>query len=165
MKTRLFLKYILFISITLILINCAKKGRDQAISFLNNKLKNWITQEDKLVDKYNKIIIKKDFRAQLIIDLLKKELISKLAKLRQAAGEYKTKFKPVNALNKAYIEKLDYLVKGLTKIRYGLEKSNQELLNQGRSELANYQEQREKFNKRLQKFLRDYHIKIDKGEK
>ncbi len=161
-------KYILSILVlvfTTLSLRCAKEGREQAVNFLNNSLKKWIKKEDALVNKYNALINEKEFKTVKIIKLIKKELIPELAKLRETISGYKTKNKDIKGLKNAYMNKLDYLGKGYTKIKLGLEKSNKQLLDDGRAELANYQEQQAKFKRHLKDFLQEYNIEIINREK
>lgn len=147
-----------------IVISCTNEGRDEAVNFLNKHIKKWTLKQDKLLKKYNDVVSKSDFQASEIIKIINKELTPEFADLRNEIKTYNSKISNISNLKQAFMNKIDYLMQGLSKIEHGLKTNDEKLLNQGRQELKNYKEQKEKYNRQLKDFLKKYNIEI-KGEK
>jgi hypothetical protein len=129
-------------------------------------MKGFFIKEKTVVEKYNSIIAKNEFKSQDLYEEIKKSLIPSLAAIRTDAENYrahKAKLDEIKNLLAAYIDKLDFLMEGLSKIETGLLKNDFALVNSGRSIINDYNEKNERFKEHFAKFLRDYNIKLKKS--
>ena len=140
---------------------CVKKGRDQVLAFLNAHIKNWMLEENALLNKYNAAVTARDFTNNRVYELIQKDINPALIRLRKKANDNKPVHHPdLKNIVEEFINKLDFLMEGFSKIEEGMLKQNTALINEGRQSLQKYSNVNKSFLRSFQQLLEDYKIEL-----